>query len=506
MEIALVGLNATYQHTSFGLRYLKANLGSLSEVCEILEFTTDRNPRDIVEKVLSLNPRIVGIGVYIWNTQEVFDVVSLLKKLAPEIKVVLGGPEVSYEGESQALCQLSDLTIQGEGETAFKEVCEKYLSEKTWPENLFLKAALPEVKSLTLPYALYSDHDIQNRYIYVEASRGCPYKCEYCLSSLDKSVRNFPIESFLSDLEVLIQRGARNFKFIDRTFNLSPTISTRILEFFLKHIDLGLFLHFEMVPDRLPDELKVLIEKFPAGALQFEIGIQTWNPEVAALVSRRNDFKKVVENLTYLQEKTKVHAHVDLIVGLPGESIASFAAGFDRLAQIGSHEIQVGMLKRLKGTPIIRHDLKYEMVYQDHPPFQILRTKDVSFSEMQTMARFSKHWDLVGNSGHFVRFIEHLKKDSHSNSFFQSFHKFSEYLFEKFPTSHSISLNNLFQSVYEYLQTMGLASEEAYELVKMDYQRNGRKNLPSFAKIPHDQIMIAKNSSLQKRQRAHQHV
>ena len=169
--------------------------------------------------------------------------------------------------------------------------------------------------------------------IYVEASRGCPFKCEFCLSSLDVPVRNVPIDDFLAAMQKLLDRGVQNFKFVDRTFNLNLNISKSILQFFLERLRPGLFLHFEMIPDRLPEALRTIIQRFPAGVLQFEVGVQTFNDEVSARISRRQDNAKLADNLRFLREETGVHVHADLIVGLPGEDVASFGVGFDRLVQ-----------------------------------------------------------------------------------------------------------------------------------------------------------------------------
>lgn len=456
----------------------------LQSQTEIIEFTIAQNPRDIVEKILIQEPTIVGFGVYIWNTSETAEVVNLLKKAAPQIKVVLGGPEVSYETETQHQFSMVDYIIKGEADFHFRELCEKLLSGLT-PETRIISGAQPLISEIALPYYLYSDSDIQNRILYVEASRGCPYKCEYCLSSLDKSVRNFPLPQFLESMQSLIDRGARTFKFVDRTFNLSPSISTQILEFFLKQIDKNLFLHFEMVPDRLPDEIKALIEKFPAGALQFEIGIQTWNPQVAANVSRRQDYNKVKENFRYLREKTKVHTHADLIVGLPGETVQSFSEGFDQLVVLDPDEIQVGLLKRLKGTPIIRHDARFEMTYADHPPFQIIKNKDLSYFEMQTMARFSKFWDLVANSGQFPTFLNYMKAQAQNSqeSFFWSFMKLVQFLHSRHAQGHGIALLNLTESLWLYLvENMKVSEEIAREIIIQDYSVLGKRDIPKFLK------------------------
>jgi hypothetical protein len=203
-----------------------------------------------------------------------------------------------------------------------------------------------------------------------------------------------------------------------------------------------------MVPDRLPNELKALIEKFPAGSLQFEIGIQTLNPQVAALVSRKNDLVKVEENFKFLKEKSHVHTHADLIAGLPSETLESFAAGFERLLNWGPDEIQLGILKRLKGTPIIRHDKEWEMVYSEKAPFQVLSTKTMDTETLAKLHRFSRFWDQINNSG---RFQPLMKKMKDQGNFFAQFMLLSEHLFTVFHRTHSIHLRDLTEAVENYL-------------------------------------------------------
>jgi radical SAM superfamily enzyme YgiQ (UPF0313 family) len=479
-NIVLSTLNSTYQHAAFGLRYLYANMGELQSQTSLLEFTIKQNTSDIVSAVLRENPKVVGFGVYIWNTEETYYVVSALKKLRPELILVLGGPEISFETESQKLTSLADYVIQGEGDFLFPELCQKVFND-TLPTEKTISAKLPEIKSIKTPYELYTDEDIRTRNIYVEASRGCPYKCEYCLSSLDKSVRNFPLDDFLASMQKLIDRGARNFKFIDRTFNLSPSISTAILKFFLERSELGLFLHFEMVPDRLPIEIRQLIQQFPAGQIQFEIGIQTLNPTVASLVSRKNDLEKVRENFQFLVHETGVHIHADLIAGLPGEDLESFARGFDELFEMGPHEIQVGILKRLKGTPITRHDQAWKMLYSDEPPFQILATKTMSFEDLLRMQRFSRFWDKIGNSGQFSNVLSLLRKKAseEKESLFWSFMALSDFLFEKTKETHSVSLLNLFLLVKSHLiENLKLNETLVTAVLSQDYGLNGTREIP----------------------------
>jgi radical SAM superfamily enzyme YgiQ (UPF0313 family) len=512
-DILLVTLNSSYAHSSFGLRYLYANLNELQDRAQIIEFTIARSPRDITESLLSKKPKIIGLGVYIWNADESFELVSLIKKVSPETIIVLGGPEVSHESESNKICQIADFTIKGEGDFHFYNFCRNFLVEGQLPENKFITGPLPEIKEIKSPYKFYSDEDIKNRVIYVEVSRGCPYRCEYCLSSLDKSVRSFDIPQFLNDIQVLMDRGARQFKFIDRTFNLSPSTCIEILQFFLDRIHLGLFLHFEMVPDRLPLEIRELIKKFPAGSLQFEIGIQTWNPEVAKLVSRRNDYEKVKDNFKFLSSETGVHTHADLIVGLPGEDIHSFAKGFDILSSITPDEIQVGILKRLKGAPIARHDKEWEMVYADQPPFQILRTKSMDFETLQKMNRFAKYWDLYANSGNFKNLIQFLRdraEQREDKSFFWQYFMFTEFLSARHTQHFGISLMSLFESALAYLVSgLELPFEVARDLILSDYRACGKIDFPKFLRLPGEDVkgkspeIEPTQSHLPKRQQRH---
>lgn len=506
-KILLATLNSNYHHSSFGLRYLYANLEELQDCAKILEFTIKQKPENIAEQILACDPQIVGLGVYIWNTEQTEQVIDELRRLKPEICIVLGGPEVSYESETQSICSKADFVMKGESEFLFRDFCRNFFKGQK-PSLKFISGTLPDIQLLKSPYRFYSDEDIKNRVIYVEASRGCPYKCEYCLSSLDKSVRNFPLDNFLSELDLLIERGVRQFKFVDRTFNLSPTTSTRILEFFLERIDKGLFLHFEMVPDRLPEELRNLILKFPLGSLQFEIGIQTWNPQVAIHVSRRQDYAKVEENLKFLRDQTGVHTHADLIVGLPGETIESFALGFNRLAALNPDEIQVGILKRLKGTPIIRHDKAFAMVYSPKSPFQILSTKDVTSEEMIEMSHFAKTWDLIANSGNFPRWYKQFKSQHAGEDLFAAIKSISDFLVQRLDHLHSLPLDKLFEFIFEYsLQSLHMEKQQVQEILALDYAADGKRSIPAFLrgdyKMP---ALSAKTNQLQhipERQRKH---
>jgi radical SAM superfamily enzyme YgiQ (UPF0313 family) len=548
-DIVLTTLNAKYIHAAFGLRYLLANLGELRERAWLAEFDINQRPLDIAEILLARNPKIIGFGIYIWNVEPTTEVIAAIKRVRPDIKIILGGPEVSYETEEQPIVQIADHVITGEGDLKFAEVCRVLLKDKTdsqQPADLakfeerhdrdivpyqlpkIIPAELPEFPQLVLPYDLYTNDDIAHRIIYVEASRGCPFTCEICLSSLDIPVRQAPLPALLEQLQRLLDCGVKQFKFVDRTFNLNVNISKTILEFFLARYRPGHFFHFEMIPDRLPETLREIIAKFPPGALQFEVGIQTFNEEVSHLISRRQNHEKLADNFHFLRRETGVHIHADLIVGLPGETLESFAAGFDRLVVLGPQEIQVGILKRLRGTPIVRHDGEWQVVYNPHPPYEILQNKLIDFATMQKLRRFARYFDLVGNSGNFIEStpliwsvgqasrLSPSKSENNETgkmpvvpSPFYSFLDFSEWLYARTSRTDGIALVRLMELLFEFLTgELQLAARPVAAALWRDYQRGGRHDKPGFLKdfLPTEEkvLLLRKTkAALPKRQARH---
>ena len=474
--IVLTTLNARYIHSSFGLRYLKANMGSLEAQTHIVEFTLESRPEDIAEKLLALNPSILVVSIYIWNTIQSTELIALIRELCPDLLIVVGGPEVSYEVEPQAIFPLVDYIVTGWGDISAPKLCRQLLSGER-PESKIIQGEQPKLCEIKMPYHLYTDEDIKNRVIYVEASRGCPYKCEFCLSALDKTAWPFDTDLFLAEMDKLYQRGARQFKFVDRTFNLNIKVSLRILEFFLERMDDDLFLHFELIPDHLPDALKETIKRFPKKRLQFEIGIQTFNEDVQKLISRRQKNGKAAENLRWLREETDAYIHADLIFVLPGEGVESFAESFNQLYSLRPHEIQVGILKRLKGSPIIRHASEYQLRFNPNPPFSILSTRDVSFDELQRMARFARYWDMVGNSGRFTQTLPILLE----GNAFQQFMLFSDAVFSRLQQTHKISLLRLFDALHDIaIDVLGIAEEPLRLALDEDYSVSGLKSRPKY--------------------------
>jgi radical SAM superfamily enzyme YgiQ (UPF0313 family) len=494
-SIILCTLNAKFIHASLGLRYLLANMAKhgnteLAKCTQLLEYTINREIKEIASDLLShLNResvnrvQIIGFGVYIWNVKETTELIHLIKRQSPRTIIVLGGPEVSHEVESQEIVQISDYVIKGWGDVSFPKLCRD-LIDGPKPIMKIIQGVQPELHEIELPYQEFSDQDLAHRVLYVEASRGCPFKCEFCLSSLDKTAWAFDTSRFLAELSTLYFRGARNFKFVDRTFNLKIEASIQILNFFLDRIKQdgaeGLLVHFEVIPDNLPDRLKAVIAQFPKGTLQFEIGIQSFNEQVQELISRRQDNEKTEANLRWLLAHSNAHLHTDLIFGLPGENIESFAKGFDRLLSIGPQEIQLGVLKRLRGTPLSRHEQNFSMVFDLDPPYTIKATKDLDSSTIDCFVRFAKYWDLIANSGRFKAILSViLASNTLRRSAFWSFFDISGFLWEKTGKTFGLTPETLVDLIFEYLtQRKGMDAEKVRKTLLADYLGSGARMRP----------------------------
>jgi len=456
--ILLATINAKWIHPSLALRLLKANLGPLEERCEIMEFALRQPLCEKTNPILSARPRILGLSVSIWNLTATVELLKELRKAwdggeVPRPFVVLGGPEVSYLPDDAEIFKYADCRVLGEGETAFRVlcetimpsdgdtgVCEHVLSEirekmrgkqflSDIRQNMLIantEFRQVDVTSVKTGYRFYTEEDLRKKLVYVEASRGCPYSCEFCLSSREsgrnKKVREFPLEPFLEDMGELIDRGGvRTFKFLDRSFNSNTARAKRIMEFFLERLEKAcsqttdcnppFTVHFEMVPFRFPPELMEIIARFPPGSLRLEIGIQTLNPEVSARIGRPSDPLRELEALRLLRRETNAIVHADLIAGLPGEDMASFGRGFDLLWEVlsppdgGSSghnppvEIQLGILKLLPGAPIARHSAAFGMCYEFAPPYEVTETTAIPTRDMGRIKNFARFWELIVNRG-----------------------------------------------------------------------------------------------------------
>jgi len=475
-DILLTTLNARYIHSALGLRYLYANLGALQPRAKMIEFEFRDNLMDIAEKLLAESPRLIGIGVYIWNAAAVSQLVAILKKLSPETVIVLGGPEVSH-APYRVDFSPADVVIQGEGETAFRTVCHRFLQEGWIPESAILQAAPVDVASLALPYAFYTDEDVQHRVIYIELSRGCPFCCEFCLSAIDPAVRYFDVTAIMNEIDTLWQRGVRKFKFVDRSFNIDINRVLPVLQYFLDKTPPYL-IHFEMVPNAFPEALMTLLRRFPPGTVQLEVGIQTLSPETSRRIGRPLCIDTIATNLRLLEDLTAAHLHIDLIMGLPGECPALFGAHLNQLVEWTSAEIQLGVLKKLSGTTMSRHDANYGMVYSSFPPYEILQNHLIPFAEMQRLKRFARFWDLYYNSGNFRSTVVLLWPDG---DVFQHFMAFSSWIFKATESTWQFSLNRLAELLFNYLtQERHQDKTELANLLAADMLKVQGRKLPPF--------------------------
>ncbi|MDR3341215.1 MAG: DUF4080 domain-containing protein [Treponema sp.] len=501
-DIILATINAKWIHPSLALRLLKANLGEYEDRAEILEFALRQPLAEKIRPILAAAPRILAFSVAIWNHRAT---VELLRNIREEfIKeelgdgvalhgtrgrgairpvIVLGGPEVAYLPAESEIMRYADWVVRGEGEAVFRELCGLLLgkSQGEGVERRYrdLKdgdltgviQALPSVQkvcgkfidpqrvditSIDPGYRLYTSEDLSRKLTYIEASRGCPFGCEFCLSSReigaqrtgDQVVREFPLGSFLGEMEKLIGRGARSFKFLDRTFNLDMKRARRIMEFFLDHLKPGLYVHFEMVPSRFPPELRELLRRFPAGSLRLEVGIQTFNPRTAALIGRPSDPERELEVIGFLRKETNAIIHADLIAGLPGEDLASFAQGFDRLWRIRPTEIQLGILKCLPGTPIIRHSETFGMRYALEPPYEVLETAALSVRDLDRIKNFARFWELIVNRGAFADLGPVFFPER--EAVFARFMNLSDWLLQRFGRNWGIDRKELRAALVQY--------------------------------------------------------
>lgn len=474
-SVILATANARYGHTAFGLRSLHANLGPLRDRARIHEFTIRDDAKHMAEALLEYDPRLIGLGVYICNIGLITETVRLIKTERPDVTVVVGGPEISHEYEGTPLFSSADYLVRGEGELAFAGLAERLLAGQP-PKEKVLYQPPDDLSRLRSPYDLYTDEDIARRTLYVESTRGCPYRCAFCLSSIEAGVREFPLEPFLADLAGLIERGARQFKFVDRTFNLRQARVESILQFFLARNIENVRLHFEIVPDRLTPATLELFAQFPGGVLHLEAGVQSINPETLDAVSRLQNVEKTIENLRFLRNQTGAVIHADLIAGLPGENLDSFGRGFDTLIALRPHELQVGVLKRLKGTPLARYTGPHKMSFRPDPPYDVLDTDLIGAADIARIKRFARYFDIYYNSGNFPQSCPAIWKNAPSP--FDVFMAFSDTIWAKTKQTHAFPLADSARMLFEFLvKHGGTDNEEAAILVETDFRRiPGRKD------------------------------
>lgn len=482
-EIILFTITARYSHSAFGLRWLKANLGTYRERTQILEFHLKQAPSIIAESIITLRPRILGAGVYIWNLREITEVIQIVKRVLPDTIVIIGGPEVSFEYEDLEVYKEADYLICGEGELALHSLIDSIYTGSR-PTQKVWSTRINDLDILVPPYDEYSETDFAHRIIYVESSRGCPFHCEFCLSAIEPGVRFFNRQNFLNEVKKLIERGARNFTFVDRTFNINETHALEILDFFLKYVDDHFRLHFEIVPDKLSRKILQKFREFPKGVLHLEVGVQSVNPETLNLISRTQNVEKTKEVLEFLLRETSAEIHADLVAGMPAETWETFRDGFNFLANLAPHEIQLGILKKLRGAKIARHIHDYKLAFAPYPPYEILQTSTMSYQQLQKLKRMARYLELFHNQGNFPNTIKYLWQASTTP--FDALEQFTDYIWTKTGKTHELALATQANLLYSFLLATGkYRSEELEASIKKDYStKPGRTERISFTPDP----------------------
>lgn len=492
--IDFIACNARFSHVAFALKTLRANLPpAYHDSSRIFEFTIQNDPTEAAYAILETAPRIVALSVYLWSIDFMRQLAQILKATAPQIRLIIGGPEIAAPETrlEDPLFACADAIIVGEGERAVAALCTKFLEsgEKAaagYPEiapmldGKIITAPKPDIGELRLPYDEYSDEDLKHRILYVETGRGCPYRCAFCLSSGDKPLRYFALDKLFPAFQKLIDRGARTFKFLDRTLNASLQRALALLDFFLPYRE-TISLHFEMVPHEIPEALLEKLALYPPGAIQIEFGVQTLTPHVAAAISRQLNAERLLHNLARLREKTRVHIHADLIAGLPGETFEEFAQGFLRLQASGVQEIQLGILKRLKGSPLDRDAQKHGLIFSTLPPYEVLQTPTMSFRELTQFKRFAHFYDTLVNNANFPKTVHAICHDAP----FARFMALTQWIYTQTQATNGISQTRWVILLFRYMTEICRFSPQTASITIIeDYLRSRKEDIPPILK-PH---------------------
>jgi len=472
-SIGIVTLNAKFIHSSLSLRYLRnaARRAGFENVW-IQEFIINQPVWKIAAEILKQKPDILGLSVYIWNRRQCLELLEHLQKQSPNLKIVLGGPEVSFEPELPDNYTL----IAGEGETKWVEYLN-FAAKGESPQRETLERWNTygnDLPDLHPPYIEEDYPQLKNRYAYIEASRGCPYLCSFCLSALDKKVRYFDDADIRQQIQRLIQNGTGKIKFVDRTFNLQPKRMMNLMQW-LTQFD-GTEFHFEVVGDLISDDMLTFLETVPQGMFQFEIGVQTTTENVQEAIQRKQNNQKLFTIIENLVKQDRVHLHCDLIFGLPGETLEQALESFTQVFLLRPHELQLGFLKFLPGAPI--NDLIEENEYQylSSPPYEVISHKSLSAGEVAWLKRFEEVFDMYYNSKRFKFSIERLLND---HTPVEIFKKLINHLDTHFASRDSLSLDTQYRV---FLQTFAIDSDPmALDLLKLDYLYHQRVyRVPEF--------------------------
>lgn len=483
MNIVLTTLNAKYIHTNIALRYLKA--AALPEFNPtIIEYTIKDPAFNIVSDIFQHKPDVVGFSCYIWNIEETIRVVKMLKTVSPNTTIVLGGPEVSYD-VNDWLRRLKevDFIVMGEGEVSFKELLKHLNGEIPLEEvpgicylqnDKFKIHAQPkkiDLREIPSPYRFEEDiPHLSKRIQYIETSRGCPFSCQFCLSSIEVGVRYFNREKIKEDIRYLMANGAKTIKFVDRTFNISRSYAMEMFQFLIDEHVPGVVFQFEITADIMrPEVIQFLNDNAPKGLFRFEIGVQSTNDLTNELVKRRQNFEKLKRTVTMVKDGGKIDQHLDLIAGLPEEDYNSFRQTFNDVFAMRPEELQLGFLKLLRGTGLRVEAEKYGYTYVDVAPYEIFSNNVLTFDEIIRIKQAEDVLEKYWNDHRMDHTIEYLVTQSFETPF-DFFQNFGTYWEEKGWSRIGHQLEDLFKRLEEFLLTQpNVELPIVRSLMQLDY-------------------------------------
>jgi anaerobic magnesium-protoporphyrin IX monomethyl ester cyclase len=488
MNIVLSTLNAKYIHMSLALRYLKSFAEKDFPSIAIAEYTIKDPAMNIVSDLYQRKPDVIGFSCYIWNIEETIVVIGMLRKIMPNVTIVLGGPEVSYDTDywMNRLPEV-DFIVMGEGEETFHHLLTELQGDKAYYSvfglayrskkdgSVVLNAPRPKLQldDIPSPHRFAEDvPSLASRVVYFETSRGCPFSCQFCLSSIEVGVRYFDMERTKSDLLYLIDSGAKLIKFVDRTFNIKRDYAMEIFEFLIRN-HRGCVFQFEITADIMrPEVLDYLAENAPPGVFRFEIGVQSTNDLTNSLVKRRQNFSKLTRTVMKVKESGKIDQHLDLIAGLPEEDYYSFRKTFNDVFVLRPEELQLGFLKMLRGTGM-RHDAeKYGYIYMDHAPYEILGNDILPFSDLVRIKRVEDVLEKYWNAHRMDHTVEYLITREFASPF-DFFQEFGDYWEAQGWQKIGHQLEDLFTRLLAFLQDRGTERMDVVEgLMKLDYFQN----------------------------------
>ncbi|MCE5172789.1 B12-binding domain-containing radical SAM protein [Paenibacillus profundus] len=485
MKVILTTLNAKYIHTSLAIRYLKASCEHEFDV-ELAEYTIKDPSMNIVSDLYQRKADVIGFSCYIWNIEETIQVVSMLRKVRPDVRIVLGGPEVSYDTDYW-MKRLPDVNfiVIGEGEETFLHLLREIRDEQKYHfvfglayrkgEEVMINAPRPKLDLNNIPSPHRFAEDVPTlgkRVVYFETSRGCPFSCQFCLSSIEVGVRYFDIERTKADLVYLIDNGAKLIKFVDRTFNIKREYAMEMFQFLIDN-HRGCVFQFEITADIMrPEVLDFLAENAPPGIFRFEIGVQSTNDPTNELVKRRQNFTKLTRTVTKVKESGKIDQHLDLIAGLPLEDYDTFRKTFNDVFELRPEELQLGFLKMLRGTGLRLDADKYGYVYMDHAPYEMLGNEVLPFEDVVRLKRLEDVLEKYWNSHRMDRTMEHLMQREFASPF-DFFQAFGDYWEANGWQKIGHQLEDLFVRLSSFLTDHGLQRPDvAHGLMKMDYFMN----------------------------------